>query len=351
MKSLMLTVALMATVLCGIAQAEESNVLWMVSGKSAMMAYAKRAAVSGSVGFWSVSSVGESSVTNYAYVNLNGGGDFLKVIAGLKTQEVSISVARATDRVSVSESINTKEGWSILSGYNHGYLEKNRNGDWVIPPNLLKVPLRLNYQSPIYIKGAVSAKIITRDEDGNVVETEDLEVYDGTVLFLNQFLDRNGELAVTVYLGGGNYKTFVGDLRDNKKTDVITVSANVDSLIDGLIILPDDSAYFDVMPESNEGHGESPLICGKFTKSMTFLLHAKTSEGEVARGVWYRQDGADPGDWQYSPVSQAVGCAEIKIVKPDGYDFFLDWVSFDDQIYSWYYGGGPVVVGSTEEGE
>ncbi|MEI6191046.1 MAG: hypothetical protein WCP24_01590 [bacterium] len=348
MKKLMLAVVAIATMLCGIAQAEESNDLWMVSGRGAMLAYAKRS-VSGSVGFWSISSVGESSVTNYAYVNLTGDGDVFKVIAGLKTQEVSISVARATDRVGISESINTKEGWSILSGYNYGYLEKNSKGDWVVPPSLLIVKLRLNYQSPIYIKGAVSAKIITRDENGNVVDTSNLDVYNGIVLFPNQFLGRNGELAVTVDQGGGRYTTVVGDLRDNKKTDVVTVSAKVDSLIDGLIILPDDSAYFDVMPESNEGHGESPLICGKFTKSMTFLLHAKTTEGQVARGVWYRQDGADSGDWQYSPVSQAVGCAEIQIVKPDGYDFVIDWDGFDDQIYHWYNygggGGGLVVVG------
>ena len=164
----------MFVMLGGIANAVTvTNPLWMVSSKAAMLSYAKARASSGYVGVSSGASVNEMNSTNYAYVNLSEGVyDLRSIQSCLKTQTVSFAVARpSTDYISISECVYDRNGCSLFFASNYGQLEKN-GVSWSVPSSMMTLDLQLSSSIFIVITNAVSAKLILRDDDGNVVQNE-----------------------------------------------------------------------------------------------------------------------------------------------------------------------------------
>ena len=326
-----------------------TNPLWMVSSKAAMVSYAKSQVRGGYVGFSSGASVNEMSSTNYAYANLPVGNcDLFAVVDCLKTQTVSFAVARPdTDYVSFFEDIYDQNGYGLFLGSSYGQSEMV-NGLWTVPSSMLSLDLQLSSCIPISIANLVSAKLILRDDNGNVVQDQGQDVYNwgqGSFVYFSTYLiGCNGDFAVTVDNGGGKYTTIVSSLRDNKKYTISEESTKVGASVHGIIRLPDDATSFTTNLPSYNGRGESPLICGKFTHAEVFVLHVDTlnpAKDVFPRGVWYQKNGVvDQTVWQYQSTL-VPGPILINITDPGNYDFILDWEDFDNQTFepSVYWGG------------
>jgi hypothetical protein len=349
----------MFAMLSGIANATEMNPLWMVSSRAAMISYVKSLVHEGYGGFSSAGSVAQMTTTNYTQMVVlpDGKNDMFAVVDLLSEQTISFAVARPeTDYVCFYEYLCDKTGKTLIQGWSYGNFEKDENGNWQVPASIFtNVDLRLSYQFPIYIDGAVEAKVILRDENGNVVSTEYFSTSYGQggsssfFYFNSDYSGFNGELVVTTY-DGKRYKTIVSSLRDNVKYNIITQTANIDATSSEIVRLPDNSVDYGARLQSNGGQGVSPLICGKYIAKMWLTLTVETTEGEMPRGVWYKNTDISGSDWQYAAIKSycpypngngpTLYYIEVYIDGAGNFDFILDWEKFDNKTYSWWYYGG-----------
>jgi hypothetical protein len=328
------------------------NPLWMISSKDLLTSYAISQVNQGSVQIWTQTSVFGESFTNDVFCELSSGnrGDAFKVLDMLKQQQLYFSIARPdVDEVHSYIGLYNKDGRCIFYGWGYGNLLKDELGNWFPPQSLLKFDSYLNWEIPIFIdKDLHDAKVILRDEDGNVISTKWLDVVDGQIIFNRDFVGQNGEIIAMIE--GGKY--IVASLKDNKVYEVVGVPAKIDSSIDGVVRFDTDAQNLVVNPESHDGYGDSPLVRGTFTKMQWFTLGANTTEGEIPLGVWYRNvETSSVGDWQYLPVNNItidfgsnikIGNIDIPIDSAGTYEFRFEWKNFGPRPIDYYYysGGG-----------
>ncbi len=354
--------ALILSIQCSVASTEsiqmtassvslsKGNPLWMISSKDLLTSYAISQVSRGSVQIWTATSVYGESFTNDVYCELPSGerNDAFKVLDVLKQQQLYFSVARPdVDEINSYIGLYNKDGWCMFYGWGHGNLLKDEMGNWFPMVSLLKFDSYLNWEIPIYVDVDVhDAKVVLRDENGNVINTKWLDVKDGYVFYNRDFVGQNGEIIVMIKGG----KSIVASLKDNKVYEVIGVPAKIDSSIDGVVRFDTNASKLVVNPKSYEGYGDSPLVRGRFTEKMWFTLSAATMEGEIPLGVWYRNvETSSVDDWQYLPVNNITidfgsntktGNIDIPIGMPGTYEFRFDWEFFGPRPIDYYYGGG-----------
>ncbi len=309
------------------------NPLWMVSSKEALVSYAISQVNQGSVSVWAPSSVYDGEVfTNNAYCSLPvvERKDAFKVLSMLKEQQLYFSVARPdVDWLNSYIGLYDNEGREMFYGYGWGKLTQDESGKWVPPQSLLKFDTYLAWKIPL-LKGVSQARVLFRDKSGNVIKTEYLEVDEnGKIMFTRDFVGQNGEIIVTMRDGS----SIVASLNDNKVYEIIGVSAKIDASIGGVVLIPENATILEVNPESYGGYGDSPLIRGVLEKQW-FTLRAMTTEGDIPRGVWYRNVEAPEGEWQYQ---EGAWETDIPINQEGTYEFILDWEFFCPMPINYYY--------------
>lgn len=185
------------------------------------------------------------------------------------------------------------------------------------------------------LKSVSQAKILIRDQYGNVTRSEYLDVTEnGGIVFSRDFAGQNGEIIAQMRDGS----SIVASLKDDKVYEVIGVSAKIDASIAGVSLVPDNATNFKVTPISRNGYGDSTLIRGNFTAIQSFTLKAQTTEGELPRGVWYRNVEAPEGVWQYQVGN--LGVMSFIFFGSGTYEFILDWEFFCPVPFGYYDDGG-----------
>jgi len=312
-----------------------SNYLWMVSSKSAMTSYAVSLIKRASVSVYSGGSVNEINcqTTAWAYNKSDDTLDVLNLLAG---QQMTFSVARPSqDYVGLYSYVYGVNGDILFYGGNYGPLEKNSEGKFDLPAGMFYLNMNLGWDIPIYVPAAIQAKLIIRDENGNVVETRYLDFRNGYMMFRTEYLGYNADLATTYDCGGGNYVTTVTSVRSNQTTQAENLVINGPKLsIDGLWDFGGDMDYIDylsIVPQSDKGHGQSPLVRFKTTYGKSVYLLAKTTEGEKPTGVWLKNTVT--GEEKYYPYSGNVNQITINIPHAGIWEMIFEWSSFDDKIY------------------
>jgi len=298
---------------------------------------------------WAPTSVYGETFTNSAYCELPLGErkDAFKVLDLLKQQQLYFSVVRPdVDQINSYLGLYSDDGWCMFYGWGYGNLSKDEFGNWFPPQSLLKFDSYLNSEIPI-LSNVSEAKIVLRDKDGNVINTQWPRVSpDGRIYFNRDFVGQNGEIIANMRDGS----SIAASLKDDKVYEIIGVSAKIDSSIDGAPRFDTNSKKVVVNPKSYEGYGDSPLVRVAFTQVQLFTLGANTTEGEIPLGVWYRNvETSSVDDWQYLPVSNITidfgnntrtGNIEIEIVLPGTYEFRLDWEFFGPRPIDYYYDNG-----------
>jgi hypothetical protein len=311
------------------------NPLWMVSSKEALTSYAIGQVCQGSVSVWAPSSVYGEEYTNSAYCTLPviEHKDAFKVLNMLKQQQLNFSVARPdVDWLNSYVGLYDKEGREMFYGYGWGKLCIDTLGEWIPPQSLLKFDTYLAWKIPL-LNGVSQARVIQRDEHGNVNRTVYLEVDEnGKIMFTRDFVGQNGEIIATMEDGS----SIVASLSDDKVYEIIGVSVKIDASIQGVVLIPDNATIIEVNPESYGGYGDSPLIRGNLGKQW-LTLRAMTTEGGIPRGVWYRNVEAPDGDWTYQEGGLDT---DIPIRQEGTYEFIIDWGEVFVPVPIGYYDGG-----------
>ncbi len=352
--------AMLVSVQCLMASAEtiitippinvsQTNPLWMVSSKAALISYASSKVGQCSAHVWAPTSVDGQNFTNGVYCELPFGerSDAFKVLNLLKQQQLCFSVVRPeVDQVNSYVGLYSNDGWCMFYGWGYGSLYKDDLGNWFPPDSLLKFETYLNWEIPI-LSDVRQAKVVLRDKDGNVINTQYLNIDDkGQILFRRDFLEQPGEIIATMRDGS----SIAASLNDSKVYQIIGVPAKLNASIEGVILFADNAESLSVKPQSYQGYGDSPLVRGTFTKMQWFTLSANTTEGEVPLGVWYRNvETSSVDEWKYLPVSSLTidagnnttsGNVDVPIDSAGAYEFRLEWESFRTRPNDYYYYGG-----------
>ncbi len=327
----------------------QPNPLWMVSSKDCLTSYAISQVSRGSVQVWAPTSVYGEDFTNSAYCELPFGerNDAFKVLDLLKQQQLYFSVVRPeVDQINSYIGLYSDDGWCMFYGWGYGNLLRDEMGNWFSPQSLLKFESYLNWEIPI-LNGVSQAKVVIRDENGNVIRTEWLNVDEnGQLIFRRDFVGQNGEIIATMRDGS----SIAASLKDNKIYQITGVPAKLDISINGVVQFDTNAKNLAVNPESYQGYGDSPLVRGTFTQTQWFTLSANTTEGEIPLGVWYRNvETSSVDDWQYLPVNNITidfgnntetGNIDIPIGIPGTYEFRFNWEFFGPRPINYYYEDG-----------
>jgi hypothetical protein len=345
MKVLKLAVFLFAA-LVGFVSAQVANPFWMFESRSSMDQYKIQQISQASVTLWSGGSVDEINTRADAYA-YNKTDDTLDVLRILRDQNLTLSVARPNqDNVGLYAWLYDKKGRPLFNG---GNCEKpiNIGIEWGLSDSLMLVSMQSYPRCFVTIPNVVSAKILLRDEHGNIVEIKYLQIDEGGEIEMDYYdLGRNADLAITVDNGDGQYDTSLVSLRGDAEAPIQLLTGNHPNLsIQGLWDYEDQMDFVDyltVTPESYNGYGQSPILRMKVSSARSFYLFTKTTEGEKPLVVTVTD--ASTGDQvDYTPVEVPGSTSSHVVVDlPHAGIWYTkySWASFDNEVYYQYYGGG-----------
>jgi hypothetical protein len=312
-----------------------NNPFWMFESRSAMDLYKIQQIRFASVTLWSGASVDEINTKADAWA-YNQTKDTLNVIEILREQSLTLSVARPErDYVGCSAWLYDKNHKRLFSGGSMD-LSRKEGEVWFLPEGLMTVGMSSYSTCYVTVSNAVSAKVILRDEVGNIVDIKYLDIEDNVVAVDYYDIGRNADLAITIYNGEGRYYTSLVSLRGDTETPIQELVGNNPNLfIHGLWDYGDRLDYIDyltVTPESNDGYGQSPVLRMKVSSERSFYLFTRTTEGEEPVKVTLTD--ALTGDMvEYEPVGE--GSKYVFINTPHAGIWYItySWLSFDNELY------------------
>lgn len=244
------------------------------------------------------------------------------------------------DEVYINISLTDADYNQLFWGGSWGKMVKDGSGNWVLPTNFYNLSMKLNWYVPVKIDGMSSAYLVLRDDKGNYMGQIWLEVRDGVLWFPTERLDCPGDIVASIYEEEtGNYRRWISSLRGCDETKPTEASCSVNTSLEGVNLYTNENVHLS-LKEDEDGKGESPLVIDEITKEGFYTFSARTSGGQVPKGIWLRCDwfGADE-------IYYFSGDDDGKVtlhLAPGEYHVIYDWETFDDKdsfpIY--YYDGG-----------
>jgi len=159
--------------------------------------------------------------------------DCLELMNSIYYQELSFSVARPKDMISVYVGLYDKDGNQLFSGSKSGYLEFV-DGAYRIPEDLTYLYVEMCAIISIPLSDSESAKyarVMVRDENGQIMTGESLPIYDGMLSFPTQYAGCDGELVISYYSNGHYWEEWY-DLKTMELLPQEVVSARVWTQVD-----------------------------------------------------------------------------------------------------------------------
>lgn len=318
----------------------EVNPLWMCGGKTAMKSWAVSQISRANVGIGSVTGLGTTNGESYVWLK-NSGEKPLDILNDIRaTKVVTDVVDPEKDEVFIHVGLADAEYNQLFWGSTWGKMVKNDLGKWVLPTNFCNLSLQMNYYVPIRIDGLSSASLILRGDNGNYMGQIWLEVRDGVMWFPTDRLDCPGDIVASIYdEETGNYRRWISSLRGCDETKTTEASGSVNASLEGVNPYTNSNVHL-VLQEDDNGKGESPLVVESITENGIYSFSARTSGGQIPKGIWLRCDWFGPDEIYYFPGDDD-GKVSLHLA-PGEYHVIYDWETFDDRdafpIY--YYGGG-----------
>ncbi|MEI8174781.1 MAG: hypothetical protein WCG28_02415 [bacterium] len=220
----------------------------------------------------------------------------VEILDLMASQPLSYRVIKPeTDWLNMSTSCQDAEGHELFYGGSGFYLEATPNG-WQVPEQARQFDIVLAYQIPIKIKGAIRARILVRDDDGNA-RFPDVQLnvdYDngndiGTMFMLSQYagLGSRGQLIVTYReKANGMRETEIvyGLSGDGEVIRTTDGSTTMKPNMPGIVPLTAPKAYILGIPSKNH-IGTVPLGELPLAEQSEVILYAETTEGDLATSV------------------------------------------------------------------
>lgn len=234
--------------------------------------------------------------------------------------------------------------WHTLFTGVHWYrMEKNAQGKWVAPADAGLVQIdHLNYWQYIYVGNDVdSARMDLRNEFGQQIGSENIQVEDGWIMF-NITMAGGGNLILGNQYGETGY-----NLRDGgRKIESDLVSTNIVGDISTFVTnVAETVGHYTLQPESHHGYGHAKLIEMTVSSYRSIYFSGLTTEGEWADKVTV--EDATTGEILQEIPMDAGRPARIEL-KPHGYSvprtyhIHFRWENgFDEFRPQDYYGNGP----------
>ncbi len=285
--------------------------------------------------------VNEPNTQTYVWASVRNEEDKLQILDRLNTQELTFSLANpAEDNFYIFTRIQDANGNALYYGSSSGKLEMG-NGGWVVPSEMLEYKMELAWRIPIYIDGIISAKLLVRDEDGNLVRTDYLDVENGAFFFETQYAGANGEIAVTTEVDGA-YQTIVAPLRrgdgDAVVPEVFTIPL-VDVNIEGVYDFGWSLLYTDILqvsPKTNDGEGTPPVVRIRTVAAKQFFMVAQTTEGEIPTILYAKN--ITTGE-EFSQIVNNY-YSVVKVPAAGLWEIWFDWPTLDKEVFQNWWGGG-----------
>ncbi len=327
-----------------IGQTTVENPLWMVSSKDDLNRYTMSIVDGGYTSINSAGIVAESSTETVVSASVRDRVNKLEILDELNGQQMTFSLARPTeDEFYLFTCLYDIRGRALYYGSsNSGKLELGKGG-WQVPASMLGYKLGLAWRIPIYLDDVVSAKVLIRDEKGNLRETKWLEVADGEISFETQYTGVNGEIAVTTEKDGV-YKTIVAPLRRGEGEAVIPdvfVIPYVDANIEGVYDFGWSLLYTDILqvqPESKENGGIPPVVRLQADSARQFFMVAQTTSGEIPKTLYAKN--LNTGEELSLTVSNFYSV--VNLPSAGLWEIWFDWPNLDSIQYQWWWDVEPV---------
>lgn len=313
----------------------------MVSGSKALMSYAKgRVAQAISCG----GSEGNVLPGGTTWVQVSENNPDITVIQNLlagKTLWFRVLEPEAYHYFSAQ--LSDSMGYTLFTGSNRFQLEKDAKGNWQIPTGAANVSMDIVEYVPVYIPGASSAYIAQSGFDPNTgqqLQNVYLQVNSDRVFFPTSMAGFPGGLmVVSVGASSGVYSTTTGTPQPTTQ-----ITSRVKPSIEGLIPLSNPPEINDD-PTSVSGQGKTPLYQVKVSADRMINLYGKTTEGEIAKGVFVRKIGPKEEEQEEFYFSSISGGPLPMQFKVGIYDLYFVYPSFgaDDPSLPpmpYPYGGG-----------
>gem|GEM_PF-2291851 len=227
-------------------------------------------------------------------------------------------------------------GYGLFWGMTQYKLVKGKYG-WDVPAEAKNVNADIvSYQIPIYLPGLEWAYAVVNAN--GYQQYVNMQVHDNRLLFstsLAGLADVGWDGKMVLY-GQGNSAAY--DMGSGENIPGTPINAAVQMAVKGLIMV-DDPDQIASNPKSQDGKGENPVYQVSMSSAKKVTLSGKTTEGELATGVYVRKVGASaPTYYSITPGTGVVVPLDAGI-----YHIWFEYPMFDadnPSIPPWWWGDG-----------
>lgn len=264
-----------------------------------LRAYALEKVAYGYISVWSQGLVdSQESVTYRQIERTSADSSCFKLIESLGEATLAFELLKPeTDSVQFSYVLCAEDDEILFFDYRSGYLKQDKFGEWYAPSSLFNVDLEMNYNTPIYLKGVIGAKVLLRDKEGKIVGERWLEVRDGKMYFPRDLVMERGEMVVT-YQSENGWQSMAYSLLNGEELPVTRVYTNVPVRFKDIFFFGQDpgSIYWYVRKDKEE----NPLMIFSLTSFQETIFWAINDQDTEANGlaIRYRVDKTW-SEWQY----------------------------------------------------
>jgi len=294
----------------------------MIASTKALTSYAKERVAQASMFSGSAGPILPGGKT---YVTVTLASQDIRQIADLLAKEkLSFRVLKPEVEQYLSASYCDENGLQLFYGSNSYRLEKGVDGTWPVPDWAKNIKLNLCQEVPIYVPGVNFAYA---NVGGRYVQ---INVWRNYVWFPTSLAGIAGQLIIGMMDGGGvSY-----DITSGEQSETVLIEASANVSVDNLVALDDPEVLYS-LPTSVGGQGQNPLYQLVISDTRTIPLFGRTSEGELATGVYVRQVGTS--ELMYFDIS--IGALPF---SAGTYDLWFVYPNFgqDEPVIPPSYDGG-----------
>ncbi len=207
-------------------------------------------------------------------------GDRAEIARQIASKKVKISLSDPNDAITSSLQYFhvTPKGsfYNVFFGYRSFKLVLSEKlGTWFAPPNAGEIEMQLTDYIPLFIQGAVSAKVVYKDGENEQVESLDQEGRvnrnDGVILFSPRFVGINGNLIV-LREQNGIQDALSYSLQTGKQLPFVSSSFGFSAKVKQFIDVPLDTELIEYHPIYETG--ETSILEASFTESRVIRVWA-----------------------------------------------------------------------------
>lgn len=310
---------------------------------------------------WTQGDLQPTNGSGYFYVEYNSPAPSkAEILNQMSVHELSYRVIDPTnDWLNLFTSCFSAEGQELFYGGTGFHLQYGVNG-WQVPEESRTFDIMLGYRIPIKIKGAIGARILVRDDNGNMRPNIWLNVsYDqesniGTVGMISEYagIGSRGQLIVTYW------ENVDGKMREVEVVYGLSGNGEAISTTDGttsmkptmseIVTLQGGKAYILGIPSRNH-IGTVPLGELLIGERSLNLFYAETTEGDLATTVRVLNTTKFSAEWS---TFEMPGGAPIELTLDPGlYHVDYDIPGLHSPVPYYNYGGsgGTIAVPTVEE--